>query len=49
MHWDGESLRLRLPDGGFHTLHGVQFRYGQKEILQVLERNRVKETRVGLI
>ena len=39
--WDGESLTVRLPDalgGGFKTLHGVQFRYGQTEMLAALER-----------
>jgi IS605 OrfB family transposase len=39
--WDGETLTVRLPDalgGGFKTLHGVRFRYGQAEMLGALER-----------
>jgi IS605 OrfB family transposase len=39
--WDGETLTVRLPDamgGGFKNLHGVQFRYGQTEMLGALER-----------
>ncbi len=51
VHWDGNSLRIRMPDslGGQHvTLDGVKFRYGQKEMLAVLERNRDKRTRVSL-
>ena len=39
--WDGETLTVRLPDalgGGFKTLHGVQFRYGQAEMLAALDR-----------
>ncbi|MDO9713971.1 hypothetical protein, partial [Paracraurococcus lichenis] len=50
-HWGGESLSIRLPNalgGRAHTLRGVQFRYGQKELLAVLERNRDKATRVSL-
>ncbi len=51
VHWDGNSLRIRLPDslGGAHvTLDGVRFRYGQKELDAVLERNRDKAKRVSL-
>jgi hypothetical protein len=50
IHWDGETLTLRMPDalgGKLQVLYGVKFRYGQKELLAVLERNRVKETRVA--
>ena len=39
--WDGENLTVRLPDalgGGFGTLRGVQFRYGQAEMLAALAR-----------
>jgi hypothetical protein len=49
--WDGASLRLRLPDalgGKVVTLAGVTFRYGQAEMLAVLERNRSPTTRTGL-
>ena len=51
VHWDGAALRLRLPDamgGGYAILHGVRFRYGQAELLRLLERNRDKATRVGM-
>jgi IS605 OrfB family transposase len=51
VHWDGESLRIRMPDslGGQHVaLGGVKFRYGQKELEAVLERNKDKRTRVSL-
>ena len=49
--WDGGSLRIRLPDalgGKVVTLSGVTFRYGQKEMLAVLERNRSPATRTAL-
>lgn len=51
VHWDGEALRLRMPNslgGGYRTLTGVHFRYGQEELLRVMQRNREKATRVGL-
>ena len=41
VRWDGEKITVRLPDalgGGFKTLHGVQFRYGQAEMLAALAR-----------
>jgi hypothetical protein len=47
--WDGR--RLRLPDalgGKVVTLDGVTFRYGQAEMLAVLERNRSRKTRTAL-
>jgi IS605 OrfB family transposase len=51
VHWDGENLRLRMPDalgGHMQTLTGVQFRYGQGEMLAVLARNADKKTRISL-
>ena len=51
VHWDGDTLTLRMPDslgGKPQVLQGVKFRYGQKELLAVLERNRAKATRVAL-
>ena len=51
VHWDGHALRLRMPDslgGGYRTLTGVRFRYGQDELLRVMQRNREPATRVGL-
>jgi IS605 OrfB family transposase len=49
--WDGKDLRIRLPDalgGGFVTITGVTFRYGQQEMLRILERNKDKATRTGI-
>ena len=49
--WDGEKLSLRLPDalgGKGVTLSGVHFRYGQAEMLQILERNKDPETRTAV-
>lgn len=51
VHWDGEALSLRMPDalgGGMRRLGGVRLRYGQTEMLRLLERNQDKATRVGM-
>jgi IS605 OrfB family transposase len=51
VHWDGAALSLRMPDslgGGVQRLDGVRFRYGQAELLRLLERNRDKTSRVGM-
>lgn len=48
---DGGTLTLRMPDalgGGVQILRGVRFRYGQQEMLQLLERNRDPKARVGM-
>jgi hypothetical protein len=49
--WDGKSLRMRMPDslgGKVVSLGGVAVRYGQEEMLAVLERNKVPAARTGL-
>ena len=51
VHWDGDSLTLRMPGslgGKLQVLNGVTFRYGQKDLLAVLARNRTKAARVGM-
>ena len=50
VHWDGSSIRLRMPDslgGGFKTLTGVNFRYGQTEMLRLMERALDEKNRVA--